>query len=95
MRNFAAHQCLGFSVGCRDPIGERIHSADITRFFLPTACPNAHRGEVYTSRSPLMLMRTMGRVWLEAATLAHIERAVLLIKTRRTANDLVLEKKEP
>ena len=32
----------------------------------------------------------MGRVWLEAATLAHIERAVLLIKTR---NDL--EKKEP
>ena len=32
----------------------------------------------------------MGRVWLEAATLAHIERAVLLIKTR---NDL--EKKDP
>ena len=32
----------------------------------------------------------MGRVWLEAATLAHIERAVLLIKTR---NDL--EKKNP
>ena len=33
---------------------------------------------------------TMGRVWREAATLAHIERAVLLIKTR---NDL--KKKRP